>query len=259
MQNDCFWNTLLNICNMNYGLKNINLANTYSWSVMYIINVWDSLNSLSFKYRNLKCTDKRRDLYIHTESNERTRWVHWILSLFWGTSRAGALINQTEMSQFCCGWTMWPQTCQPLHLGQHVWTHIFSTSSFFVSAINGIFLSLKKKKESIILCVNVLYSLPSEPLFGIHLSCPFTWPGQQARGINGPVLSMSPLTDSHPLHWVWLDKWRNGSSTAHSSVYWDRQGRSCWNEMTSRWRSNIRPFCPELLFALVCYFCQSSL
>ncbi len=69
--------------------------------------------------------------------------------------------------------------------------------------------------------MNVLYSLPSEPLFGIHLSCPFTWPGQQARGINGPVLSMSPLTDSHPLHWVWLDKWRNGSSTAHSSVYWD--------------------------------------
>ncbi len=67
MQNNSFWNTLLNICSMNYGLKN-NLANTYSWSVMYIINVWDSLNSLSFKYRNLKCTDKRIDLYIHTEA-----------------------------------------------------------------------------------------------------------------------------------------------------------------------------------------------
>ncbi len=42
-KNDCFWNTLLNICSMNYGLKNIHLANTYSWSVMYIINVWYSL------------------------------------------------------------------------------------------------------------------------------------------------------------------------------------------------------------------------
>lgn len=62
-------NVLLNICNMNYGLKNIHLANTYSWRVMYIINVWVSLNSWSFKHRNLKCTDKRIDLYIHTESN----------------------------------------------------------------------------------------------------------------------------------------------------------------------------------------------
>lgn len=152
------------------------------------------------------------------------------------------------MSQFSCGWTVWPQTRQPLHLGQHVWTHIFSTSRSFVYAINGFFwntqnliifliiLYIKKRDSSQYFASDAHNVLLRMKGFSFKNAQPchlftdawtsfqhtFASHGQQARGINGPELSMSPLTNSHPLRWVWLDKWRNGPSTAQSSVYWNR-------------------------------------
>lgn len=119
--------------------------------VWHIIIVWISLNCWTFKHRNIRI---HRQMYKLTHAQRKKlkdalRPAHWRLSP--SGECAGALINQTEMSQFCCGWTVWPQTCQPLHLGQHVWTHIFSTSRSFVYAINGVFFNknlLKKKRES---------------------------------------------------------------------------------------------------------------